>query len=215
MRADHLVWYCSDLAQGESYFASRMNCACAYGGVHSGEGTANCLISLSETTYVEILGRDLAQQESSLAPEVRGLVGHGLYHWAIGGVDIVEIRARAIAAGLAGSELVTGGRTLPNGNWLGWKCFGIHNHQFGALVPFFIDWMDNEHPAKTAPRGGHLQSIEVYSPQAKKLRNLYQVLGIDIPVHEVQATGLSATLMSTKGPTVLKMFDPVPQGYVI
>ncbi len=172
-------------------------------------------MSLCETTYVEILGRDPAQPELSLAPEVRGLVGHGLYHWAMGGVDIVETRARAIAAGLAGSELVAGGRTLPNGNWLGWKCFGIHNHEFGALVPFFIDWMDSEHPAKTAPRGGHLQSIEVYSPQTRKLRGLYQVLGIGIPVHEAQAPGLSVTLMSAKGPTVLKMFDPVPQGYVI
>ena len=60
-----------------------------------------------------------------------------------------------------------------------------------------------------------MQSIEVYSPQAKRLRDLYEVLGIHIPVHEAEASGLSVTLMSTKGPTVLKMFDPVPQGYVI
>jgi Glyoxalase-like domain len=215
MHVDHLVWYCSDLAQGESYFAERTGCSSAYGGIHPGEGTANRLLSLSETTYVEILGRDIAQQESSLAPEVRGLVGHGLYHWAIGGVDIAGIRTRAIAAGLIGSDLVAGGRTLPNGNWLGWTCFGIHNHEFGAMVPFFIDWMESEHPAKTAPRGGRLHAIEAFSPQAQKLRDLYQVLGIDVPVLEAQASGLSVTLASAKGSTILQMFDPVPQGYVI
>jgi hypothetical protein len=215
MHADHFVWYCSNLSQGERYFASKMDCGSAYGGVHPGEGTANHLMSLSDATYVEILGRDPAQQESSLAPEVQALVGHGIYHWAIGGVDIAETRARALAAGLASSELVAGGRRLPNGNWLGWKCFGIHKNEFGALVPFFIDWMDSEHPAKAAPRGGHLQSIEVYSPRAKRLRDLYEVLGIHIPVHEAEVSGLSVTLMSTKGPTVLRMFDPVPQGYVI
>ncbi len=37
--------------------------------------------------------------KTSLAPEVRGLVGHGLYHWAIGGVDLSELRQRASARG--------------------------------------------------------------------------------------------------------------------
>ena len=167
MRVDHLVWYCADLAEGERYFAERMDRGSVYGGVHPGEGTANRLLSLSDATYLEILGRDPAQAETSLAPEIRGLSGSGLYHWAIGGVDLSELRQRASAAGLAGSELVTGGRTLPDGRWLGWKCFGLHNHRFGALVPFFIDWMDSEHPAKTAPRGGSLAALKCSRPRRK------------------------------------------------
>jgi hypothetical protein len=215
MRVDHLVWYCADLAEGERYFAGRMDCGSAYGGFHPGEGTGNRLVSLSDATYLEILGRDPAQAETSLAPEVRGLSGSGLYHWAVGGVDLSELRLKAIAAGLIGSDLVTGGRTLPNGSWLGWKCFGIHNHEFGALVPFFIDWMESEHPAKTAPRGGSLKSIEVFSPGAKKLRDLYKVLGLDITVTDAVLPGLSATIESRSGQHVLRMFDPVPRGYVI
>ncbi len=84
MRVDHLVWYCADLAEGERYFAERMDRASAYGGVHPGEGTANRLLSLSDATYLEILGRDPAQPETSLAPEVRGLVrawALPLGHW--------------------------------------------------------------------------------------------------------------------------------------
>ena len=215
MRVDHLVWYCADLAEGERHFTERMDCGSAYGGVHPGEGTGNRLLSLSDATYLEILGRDPAQVETSLDPEVRGLVGHGLYHWAVGDVDIAELRIKAIAAGLIGSDLVTGGRTLPNGSWLGWKCFGIHNHGFGALVPFFIDWMESEHPAMTAPRGGSLTNIEVFSPGATKLRELYTVLGLDITVTDAPAPGLSATIKSRSGQHVLRMFDPVPRGYVI
>lgn len=215
MRIDHLVWYCDDLARGERYFAQRMDRASIYGGVHPGEGTANRLLSLSDTSYVEILGRDPAQAPSSVSPEVRGLSGSGLYHWAIGGVDISALRQKALAAGLVGSDLVTGGRTLPDGRWLGWKCFGIHNHDFGAQVPFFIDWMDSEHPARTAPRGGSLAGVEVFSPQAEQLRELYAILGLDFTVTQAEAAGMSITLESRSGRPVLRMFDPVPRGYVI
>jgi Glyoxalase-like domain len=215
MRVDHLVWYCADLAEGERYFAEIMDRASSYGGVHPGEGTANRLLSLSDAAYLEILGRDPAQAESCLAPEIRGLVGCGLYHWAIGGVDLSELRQRARAAGLAGSELVTGGRSLPDGRWLGWTCFGLHDHGFGALVPFFIDWMDSEHPARTAPRGGNLVAVEVFSPQAETLHDLYGILGLDVTVTKAAAPGVSVTLESRKGRHVLRMFDPAPKGYVI
>ena len=215
MRVDHLVWYCADLAEGERYFAERMDCASAYGGVHPGEGTGNRLLSLSGTAYVEILGRDPAQPETSLAPEVRALKGHGLYHWAIGGVDLAGLRQKAIAGGLAGSDLVTGGRKLPDGSWLGWTCFGLRDHRFGALVPFFIDWGDSPHPAGSAPRGGSLGPVEVSSPAAKELREIYRILGLGFTVREAQQPGLSVALQSASGSHVLSMFNPVPQGYVM
>jgi len=82
-------------------------------------------------------------------------------------------------------------------------------------VPFFIDWMDSEHPAKTAPRGGCLAAVEVFSPQAEILRDLYGILGLKVTVTEAAADGVSVTLESSKGRHVLRMFDPVPQGYVI
>jgi hypothetical protein len=110
---------------------------------------------------------------------------------------------------------VSGGRTLPDGRWLGWKCFGLHNHRFGALVPFFIDWMDSEHPAKAAPRGGSVAGIEVFSPQAEILHDLYGILGLNVTVTKAAAPGVSITLESRKGRHVLRMFDPVPKGYVI
>ncbi|HWT96106.1 MAG TPA: VOC family protein [Terriglobales bacterium] len=215
VRVDHLVWYCADPVEGENHFAARMDCRPVYGGVHPGEGTCNSLLSLADSTYVEILGRDPAQAISSLDPELQTLTGAGLYHWAAGGVDLAALRAKVLAAGLEGSDLVTGGRTLPNGNWLGWKLFGLKNHGFGALVPFFIDWMESVHPAKSAPRGGSFVKLEARSPEPEKLRDLYRLLGLDIAVIAAAAPGLSATIESRSGPHVLRMVEPIPRGFVI
>ena len=215
MKIDHLVWYSSDLAEGERTFAERMDCQPDYGGVHPGEATRNALLSLSDSTYVEILGRDPVQPESNLDQELRALTGSGLYHWAAGGFDLVELRQKEITAGLCSSDLVTGGRKLPNGNWLGWKLFGVRNHGFGALVPFFIDWMDSEHPARTAPRGGSFVKMDVFSPEPQKLGDIYRILGLDIAVIRAAVPALSVTVESRSGRNVLRMFEPVPRGYVI
>ena len=88
MRIDHLVWYTADLAQGRRHFAGCMDCEPLYGGEHPGEGTANAVLGLGSETYLEILGRDVNQAEGSLDPEVRALQGAGVYHWAVGGVDL-------------------------------------------------------------------------------------------------------------------------------
>jgi hypothetical protein len=216
MRIDHLVWYSPVLAAGERYFASRMDCAPAYGGVHPGDGTQNSLLSLGDATYVEILARDPAQETSvSLDRELAGLKGQGLYHWAIGGVDLDSIIGRARRSSYEVSDAVSGGRRLPDGNWLGWKCVGLRNHGFGALVPFFIDWTDCVHPALSAPRGGRFAKIELFSPEAAKLGDLFRMLGLQLSVARRVKPGIAVTLESRGGPQMLNSFDPLPRGFVI
>lgn len=215
MRIDHLVWYCSDLAEGEQYFTEIMERRPAYGGVHPGEGTRNCLLSLAEMTYLEILGRDPEQSEANIDSELRQLIGPGLYHWAVGGVDLQSVRDAALSAGLEGSDVVTGGRTLPNGKWLSWSLFGLKHHGFGALVPFFIDWGTSEHPAKSAPRGSSLVKVEVFSPDAEELGRIYRALGIELSVSEGVSPGMNVTLSSRSRTHTVRMFEPVPRGFVI
>jgi len=215
MRIDHLVWYTADLAAGRSHVAERMDCEPRYGGVHPGEGTANAVLGLGDATYLEILGRDPAQAEAALDPEVKSLSGSGLYHWAVGGVDLSDLADRAKAAGLEGGALVPGGRTRPDGSWLGWTCWGFRGHGFGSLVPFFIDWMDSEHPAKSAPLGGALVSLEVHSPKADQLRQVFHALELEIMVKKAEIPRVVAVLEGSKGRLELSSFQPVPRGYVI
>ena len=95
MRIDHLVWYNANLADGRRYFADCLDKAPLYGGEHPGEGTANAVVALGPSTYLEILGRDVNQTSAGLDPEVGGLRGQGLYHWAVGGVDLKDLATRA------------------------------------------------------------------------------------------------------------------------
>jgi hypothetical protein len=215
MRIDHLVWWCGDLPEGERQFAQWLDAAPAFGGVHPGEGTRNALVSLSPETYIEILGRDPAQPESAIEAEVRGLAGAGLYHFAMGGVDLRTLKDRAEAAGLTGSGIVTGGRTLPDGRPLSWSLYGVRDHGFGALAPFFIDWNRSDHPAGTAPRGGRLLRVEAATPDPAGLRRLYEALGVAIPVRRADQPSLAVTIASSKGERTLHTLQPCPRGYVI
>ena len=215
MRIDHLVWYNANLEDGRRYFADCLDQAPLYGGEHPGEGTANAVVALGPSTYLEILGRDVNQTSAGLDPEVGGLRGQGLYHWAVGGVDLKDLATRARTSGLEGGALVPGGRVKPDGKRLDWVCWGLRNHAFGSLIPFFIDWRDSEHPARSAPRGGKLAGFEVHTPKAETLRGIFTVLGIDIPVIEGAVPQLVATLKSGKGSMKLSSFSPVPRGYVI
>lgn len=215
MRIDHLVWYTADLDAGQRHFAERMDAAPLYGGEHPGEGTANAVLALGPSTYLEILGRDRHQTEQGLDPEVKGLTGSGLYHWAVGGVDLHDVAARAALAGLQGGGLVPGGRIKPDGKRLDWLCWGLRNHAFGSLIPFFIDWRDSEHPAASAPPGGCIASFEVRTPGAGQLSGIFRTLGLDIDVIEAAAPCVVATLQSARGRTEIRSFAPLPRGYVI
>ncbi|WP_421694072.1 VOC family protein [Aestuariivirga sp.] len=215
MRIDHIVFYSSDLAQARSDFSRSMDQEPLYGGEHPGEGTANALLGLGPATYLEILGRDVAQPEHALDEDVRALGGSGIYHWAAGGVDLEALAARAAKAGLEGGARVPGGRVKPDGTRLDWVCWGLRNHRFGSLIPFFIDWRGAEHPAQSVPRGASLASFEVHSPEADVLRGIFQTLGLDVPVIESDTPQVVAQLESAKGVTTLTSFSPLPKGYVI
>jgi hypothetical protein len=215
MRVDHLVWYSADLEHSTRIFAEKMDRAPVYGGVHPGEATRNSLLSLSENTYLEILGRDPAQTTQGLDEELQELDGGALYHWAASGEDLESIRERVLAAGYRGSAIVAGGRSLPDGSHLSWRLFGVRDHGFGALVPFFIDWAESTHPATTAPRGGRLMSVTAASPAADRLKALYEMLGLAIEVTPAAKPGFHGVIKSSKGMQVLSMFDPVPRGFVI
>ncbi len=215
MRVDHLVWFSPDLAAGDAYFTERLDRPPAHGGVHPGGATHNSLVSLGNETYIEILAPDPAQESNCLDAELQALRGHGLYHWAAGGIDLDTVVKRARRAGLDASDVVAGGRALPDGRWLGWRLAGIRNHPFGALVPFFIDWTDSSHPAANAPRGGRLAAFEIRTPEAVALNRLFTAIGVDLEASEAETVSIVATIASKSGMHELRSFEPLPLGFVI
>ena len=213
---DHLVWYSPDLEAGNRYFAQRMDRAPVYGGVHPGQGTANSLLGLGDATYLEILTRDPAQDAAGwLDPEFAMFAGQGLYHWAVAGVDLDDIIARARRAGIEASHVVMGGRRKPDGGSLAWRLVGLRNHAFGALLPFFIDWGASEHPAASAPRGGSLLAVELHSPAARGLSELFATLGLTFTVQESGVPALVATIQGGGNRHALRSLEPLPRGFRI
>jgi hypothetical protein len=215
MNIDHLVWFTPDLGDGECYFAERMDAAPVFGGVHSGDGTCNSLLSLGESTYLEILARDPGQPASNRSGELRDLTSHGLYHWAVGGVDLDEIITRSRRLGATPGAIGEGGRRLPDGSWLGWRVLGLAGHPYGGLVPFFIDWGESRHPASTAPRGGTLTGVELVHPQADQLERFLADLGLAFPVIRGDRPGMRARINTTGRSVVLSSIDPMPCGFAI
>jgi hypothetical protein len=214
-RVDHLVWFCSELEAGKKYFEARLARAPAYGGVHPGLGTRNSLLSLGATTYLEILARDPDQQETALDRELAEIQGYGLYHWAIAGVALEDIAERARQAGVDASDIVSGARSRPDGRKLAWRLVGLRNHEFGALVPFFIDWGASEHPSANAPLGGTLAALQLFSPAARRLNRLFDRLGIGFTVNQGPTAKLQATVEGGGSRHQLRSLEPLPRGFAI
>ncbi len=215
MNIDHLVWFTPDLTAGERYFAERLDAPPVFGGVHTGDGTRNSLLSLGDTSYLEILARDPGQPASNRSGELRHLTSQGLYHWAVAGVDLDDIVARSRHVGTTPGAIGEGGRRLPNGSWLGWRVLGLSGHPYGGLVPFFIDWGESRHPARTAPRGGTLTAVELVHPQAERLHSFLDGLGLAIPVSRGDRPALRASIDAAGGNVVLSSIDPMPAGFAI
>jgi Glyoxalase-like domain len=215
MNIDHLVWFAPDLAAADRHFAERMDAAPVFGGVHSGEGTCNSLLSLGRATYLEILAHDPSQPASNRSGEVRDLTTSGLYHWAVAGVDLDDIITRARRAGATPGAIGEGGRRLPDGSWLGWRVLGLPGHHYGGLVPFFIDWGESRHPARGAPRGGTLSGIELMHPQADELGRFLAALGLAFPVSRGERSAMRARIETTSGSIVLSSIEPMPGGFKI
>jgi Glyoxalase-like domain len=215
MNIDHIVWFTPDLAAGERYFAQALDAAPVFGGVHTGDGTCNSLLSLGDASYLEILARDPGQPASNRSGELRDLTSQGLYHWAVSGVDLDDIVARSRHVGATAGAISEGGRRRPDGSWLGWRVLGLAGHPYGGLVPFFIDWGESRHPARTAPRGGTLTSVELVHPQAEGLQGFLDGLGLAIPVSRGGRPAMRATIDTAVGRVILSSIDPMPSGFAI
>ena len=156
--------------QGRRHFAAAMDCEPLYGGEHPGEGTANAVMALGPATYLEILGRDVNQGEQGLDPEVKGArAASGLYHWAVGGVDLTDLARRAAKAGLDGRGAGAGRAREAR-----WQAARL------AVLGPARSWLRLAHSllhrlARTAstrrisaPRGGRIAGFEVHTPEAEQ-----------------------------------------------
>ena len=214
MRVDHLVWYCADLAEGERYFAERMDLARPMAGFIPAKARA---IACSRCPIQPMWKSSAAIPPSPKPvspPKCAGSKGYGLYHWAIGGVDLAGLRQKASAAGLAGSDLVTGGRKSARRQLAGLDLFWHSWPSLWRACAFLHRLEGSAHPARPRRAAAALRPLPCPRPRRKNCAKSTASSASTFPSRSAPP-GLSVTLESARAAMCCRMFNPVPRGYVI
>jgi glyoxalase-like protein len=205
-RVDHLVFGTPDLALGIERIESLLGIAATAGGQHPGRGTRNALVALGPSAYLEIIGPD-PDQPAPAVPRTFGidrLTSPRLVAWAAKETDLEKRAADAARKGVTLGSVGSGGRKTPEGVLLSWRYTSPTTVLGDGLVPFFIDWGQSPHPARTAAPGATLVGLRAEHPDPRSIDETFKKLGLELPVATGPAPALIATIDCPKGRVELR-----------
>lgn len=198
---DHLVFASPDLDEGVRYVEELLGVKTAPGGRHDGLGTRNRLIGLGPDCYMEVVAPDPDQPEPS-GPRWFGLDDlprRRLVSWCVKSADLLDTVERGRAAGIDLGELKTGGRVTPDGSRLAWTFSDPWADRAGGVIPFFIDWGDTSHPARSLGQPCTFQSVRLEHPDADMVRRWCTALALDVQVDTGERPAVIARIDSPNG----------------
>ena len=178
-RVDHFVLAAPDLQRACNEFEATTGVRPTFGGAHAGRGTHNALVAFDNGSYLEIIAPDPAQPATSMSTPMARLPKPTLMHWAVRCSGTAALSRRLRDLGWTPTEVRRMSRTPPNAAKLEWELFGLQDHRYGGLAPFFIDWFDCPHPAQTSPSVGALLTVRLSLAEATPLREMMAALGIE------------------------------------
>lgn len=201
---DHLVVASNDLVSLARWWLDASGEAASPGGAHVGRGTRNELVGLGASTYLELIGPDLAQ------PDHEGQRSFGvdqlkdgtpvLSTFALAADDLDEARARYTAAGIDTSAPFAMERITPDGQLLAWRLSLPLDGGYNGTVPFLIEWgQDTEHPAASLSHRSRLARLSIQFPNPAMIEAALGPAGADIDVLAGPAR-LEATFDTPSGP---------------
>jgi hypothetical protein len=206
VRVDHLVYATPDLNRGVEEIEKLLGVRATPGGQHPGRGTRNALIALGSATYLEIIAPD-PEQPPPKTPRpfgIDGLKKSRLVTWAAKGVNLERLRDEAARKGARLGEVMSGSRRRPDGALLSWRYTDPQTVLADGLVPFFIDWGQSPHPARSAAQGASLIALRADHPDAQRVQRLLRELGLDLPLQPGAAPALVAIIDSPRGRVELR-----------
>lgn len=201
---DHLMWGAADLMEGMAEIARLFHADPVPGGAHPGLGTRNALLGLNDGRYLEIIAPDPDQPQSVFSAALADLSHPALITWALRSTDLPDIARHLTALGIITRGPVATRRTTPDGVTLAWQLLFARGHDFGSLMPFFIDWGDSPHPADDLHPAGTLEAITVESPHAGTLRRLLGNVDVPLVVRQAAEPALHATIVTPHGDILLE-----------
>lgn len=200
---DHILLGCNDLERGIAFVEKRTGIPAAFGGVHPGRGTQNALISLGERRpgdlnprrYLEIIAPDPKQANVGQYSVIKNLREPRLIGWAAHRDDLEQFAARLRQEGIEFDGPQPGSRQRPDGKVLHWKALRLKDDH-GGLLPFFIEWSaDSTHPSVDAPRGCHLESFELLTPDPEILAKITGQLDLGVDISKATNAQMRALIM--------------------
>ena len=205
-RVDHLVYAVPNLHAGIERIESLLGIRATSGGQHPGAGTRNALIALGTATYLEIIGPDPEQ------PTFRGsrlfgidtLAAPKLVTWAANATDLERLAARDLGGGVRLGEVRSGSRQTSEGLLLSWRFTHPGTVVAGGIVPFFIDWGETRHPARTAAQSAVLVELRSEHPEPEPVKGSLKKLELNLPVSKGPAPALVASIDSPRGRVILR-----------
>lgn len=203
---DHLVLAAPDLDGGRAWVEDRLGVEPAPGGSHPGVGTRNALLSLGPRSYLECIGPDPDQPEPSRPPPfgMDELEAPRLVTWVVRRDGLDEATGRWRERGVDAGDASRWSRRRSDGALLEWELTDPFLDRLGGVVPFFIDWLDSEHPATTAPHGCALAELRLRHPEPEEVRRVLEVLELEVPVEFAAEPGLEAVLDTPRGRRTLR-----------
>ena len=205
-RVDHLVYATPDLQAGIDQIERLLGVRAINGGQHPGAGTRNALVALGPTTYLEIIGPD-PEQDSFQGTRLFGidsLTTPRLVTWAANGDDLERLAESDLGGGVRLGEVGSGSRQTPQGVSLSWRFTNPRTIVADGMVPFFINWGDTPHPARTATPGATLIDLRAEHPEPEQVQRRLNQLGLELRVSSGPRVALVALIMSPRGRVELR-----------
>jgi hypothetical protein len=159
MRLDHVSYVTShdQLADTVQRLGSRLGTTFVDGGIHPRFGTRNFTAPLLDGKYIEVvcpLDHPATEQTPwGKAVSKKAQEGGGWLTWVFSTEDISPIEEKF------GRKAVDGHRTRPDGTDLKWKQIGVKEITDSRELPFFIEWLTEDHPSKDGKAVARISNI--------------------------------------------------------
>ena len=161
MRLDHVSYVAShdQISDVVNRIGSQIGTAFVDGGIHPKFGTRNFTAPLLNGQYIEIVC-PLDHPATDATPfgqavKKKADAGGGWLTWVFSSNDLAKVEEKF------GRKAADGSRTRPDGSELKWKQIGVKDIMGSGELPFFIQWLTDEHPSKVGNSVAKINKIVI------------------------------------------------------
>lgn len=161
MRLDHISYVAShdQISDVVNRIGSQIGTAFVDGGIHPKFGTRNFTAPLLNGQYIEVVC-PLDHPATDATPFGKAVkkkadAGGGWLTWVFSSSDLKKVEEKF------GRKAADGSRTKPDGSELKWKQIGVKEITGAGELPFFIQWLTEQHPSKDGTSVAKISKIVI------------------------------------------------------